>query len=83
MMSNLTDPKIEEKPAQVQPVRMHRVKYEITYTKNLGNFESSKVSVGLEQDNWGDPSVTFGRVRQWVEENMEVAVKEVNEALGG
>lgn len=81
-MSNLHDPKIEEKPA-AQSVRMHRVKYEITYTKNLGNFESSKVSVGLEQENWGDPSVTFGRVRQWVEENMETAVKEVNEALGG
>lgn len=81
-MSNLTDPSVEERPAS-QPVRMHRVKYEITYTKNLGNFESSKVAVGLEQDGFGHPDATFGRVRQWVEENMETAVKEVNEALGG
>lgn len=72
-MSELTDP----------PVRMHRVKYEITFTKNLGNFESSKIAVGLEQDGFGHPDATFSKVREWVEVNLEVAVKEVNEALQG
>jgi hypothetical protein len=62
---------------------MHRVKYEITYTKNLGNFESSKIGVGREADGTGNPSVTFERVRKWVEENLETAVQEVNEALQG
>ncbi len=80
-MSNLSDPKLQERPTA--PVLMNRVKYEITYTKNLGNFESSKISVGLEQDGLGHPDLTFSKVRQWVEENLETAVREVNEALQG
>lgn len=74
-MSELTEPQ--------PPIRMHRVKYEITYTHNLGNFESSKISVGLEQDGFGHPDVTFGKVRPWVEENLEAAVKDVIGALKG
>ena len=65
------------------PVRMHRVKYQISYKKNLGNFENTEISVGLEQDGSGHPDVTFGKVRQWVEVNLEQAVKEVTEALQG
>lgn len=74
-MSQLTEPQV--------PVRMHRVKYEITYTHNLGNFESSKIAVGLEQDGFGHPDATFGKVREWVEANLEVAVKDVIGALKG
>ncbi len=65
------------------PVRMHRVKYDITYTKNLGNFESSKIGVGLEMDGTGHPDNTFVKVREWVELNLEKAVAEVNAALQG
>jgi len=72
-MSQLTEP--------TQPVKMHRVKYDISYTANLGNFESAKINVGLEQDGLGHPDVTFEKVRQWVEENLEIAVKEVTSAL--
>lgn len=66
-----------------QPVRMHKVKYQISYKKNLGNFENTEISVGLEQDGFGHPDATFARVRKWVEENMETATKEVVAALQG
>lgn len=74
-MSELTEPQL--------PVRMHRVKYDITYTHNLGNFESAKIGVGLEQDGFGHPDVTFAKVREWVEANLESAVKDVTGALKG
>lgn len=74
-MSELTEPQM--------PVRMHRVKYQISYKHNLGNFENTEISVGLEQDGFGHPDVTFGKVREWVEANLESAVKDVTGALKG
>lgn len=74
-MSELTEPQV--------PVRMHRVKYNITYKHNLGNFENVDISVGLEQDGFGHPDVTMGKVTEWVESNLENRVKEVIEALKG
>lgn len=74
-MSELTEPQ--------PPIRMHRVRYSITYTHNLGNFESAKIDVGLEQDGFGHPDATFAKVRPWVEENLEAAVKDVVGALKG
>lgn len=74
-MSQLTEP--------TAPVLTHRVKYQVSYKKNLGNFENTEISVGLEQEGLGHPDNTFGKVRKWVEENLEVAVKEVSEALAG
>lgn len=76
-MSELTEEK------QSLPVRMHRVKYSVGYTKNLGNFESSRIDVGLEQDGFGHPDATWAKVREWVETSLETAVREVNEALQG
>lgn len=66
-----------------EPVRMHRVKYSIAFKKNLGNFENTEIMVGLEQDGFGHPDVTFSKVREWVEKNMELATKEVVAALQG
>lgn len=62
---------------------MHQVTYDLTFTKNLGNFENVKIEVGLKQDGQGHPDVTLARVRKWVEENLEKAIKEVVEALEG
>jgi hypothetical protein len=73
-MSELTDK---------TPVRMHRVKYSIAFKKNLGNFENTEITVGLEQDGFGHPDATFVKVREWVEANMETATKEVVAALQG
>lgn len=56
---------------------MHRVKYELNYTKNLGNFENVKIGLGLELDGSGNPAVTLAKVREWVEENLATAVTEV------
>lgn len=66
-----------------EPVRMHRVKYQVSYKKNLGNFENTEISVGLEQDGFGHPNATFPKVREWVEQQLEIAVREVSEALQG
>lgn len=74
-MSELTEPQ--------PPVRMHRVKYSISYKHNLGNFENTEINVGLEQDGFGHPDVTFSKVREWVETNLESAVKDVTGALKG
>jgi len=66
-----------------EPVRMHRVKYNITYKKNLGNFENIDISVGLEQDGFGHPDATFAKVREWVEENLGTAATEVITSVQG
>jgi len=73
-LSQLTEP--------AAPALLHRVKYQISYKKNLGNFENTEISVGLEQDGKGHPDATFAKVRGWVEENLEVCIKDVSEALG-
>lgn len=64
-----------------EPVRMHRVKYDISWTANMGNFESLKVNVGLEQDGFGHPDATFAKVREWVENNLGDAVLEVKATI--
>lgn len=68
---------------QAQPVKMHRVKYDISWTKNMGNFESLKVNVGLEADGTGNPDVTFAKVVEWVEERLGERVVEVTAAIEG
>jgi hypothetical protein len=67
----------------METVKMHRVKYELTYTKNLGNFENIKIDVGLEADGSGDPSVTFAKVVDWVKENLDKQVSEVVSEIQG
>jgi hypothetical protein len=72
-MSELTAP----------PVKMHRVKYDLQWTKNMGNFESLKINVGLEADGEGNPDVTMAKVRAWVEDNLGRAVNEVVDTIEG
>ena len=61
-MSELT-PKVNEKK--------HTVTYDITYTANLGNFESAKVTVGLSMEGYGNPEPTFAKVKEWVDAKLE------------
>jgi S-adenosylmethionine synthetase len=75
-MSQLTDGK-------TGPVLTHRVKYNVAYKHNLGNFENTEISVGLEQDGIGHPDATFDKVRNWVEGKLEERVAEVVGALKG
>jgi hypothetical protein len=63
--------------------KKHVVNYELTWTRNMGNFESLKITVGLSQDGYGHPDVTLAKVREWVEENLGVAVEEVSESVKG
>lgn len=65
------------------PVKMHRVSYSLSYTKNMGDFESLKVQVGLEQDGQGHPSATLDKVKAWVADELGKAVKETVEAIEG
>ncbi len=65
-----------------QTPNKHKVHFEITYTKNLGNFESAKVTVGLEQEGTGHPDNTMSKVKKWVENNLEAEGKKVFAQLG-
>jgi hypothetical protein len=63
--------------------KKHVVNYELTWTRNMGNFESLKVTVGLSADGYGNPDVTMAKVRTWVEDNLGTAVEEVTQAVKG
>jgi len=65
------------------PAKKHVVNYELTWTKNMGNFESLKVTVGLSLDGYGHPDTTLSKVREWVEDNLGKSVEEVSEAVKG
>lgn len=62
---------------------MHRVKYSVGWTRNMGNFESLRVDLGLEEDGGGHPDVTLGKVRKWVEDQLATAVEEVSAQVAG
>lgn len=72
---------IEDKGFEKKPEKKHVVNYELTWTRNMGNFESLKVTVGLSQDGYGHPAQTMSKVRDWVEENLGTALEEVTEAV--
>lgn len=74
---------IEDKGFEKKPEKKHIVNYELTWTRNMGNFESLKVTVGLSQDGFGHPDATMAKVREWVESNLGTAVEEVTEAVKG
>lgn len=63
--------------------KKHTVNYELTWTRNMGNFESLKVTVGLSVDGSGHPDITFAKARNWVETNLGVALEEVTESVKG
>lgn len=59
----------------------HRVSVTLGYTRNMGNFESLRVDIGLEQDGNGHPDTTFNKVYSWVEDKLTEKVNEVEAAL--
>jgi hypothetical protein len=59
----------------------HRVKVTIGYTRNMGNFESLRVDIGLEADGVGNPNKTFEKVYSWTEGKLLEKVAEVEQEL--
>jgi len=59
----------------------HRVKVTLGYTRNMGNFESLRVDIGLEADGTGNPNVTFDKVYAWTEQKLLEKVAEVESEL--
>lgn len=61
------------------------VKVDLQFTRNLGNFESVKVSIGVE--DWVRPgentSQATDRVYEFVEEKLIEKVKEIESELKG
>lgn len=70
----------------VTPGPRFTVTYDAAYTKNMGNFESLKINVGLSQEGVGgkaEVDKVMARTRAWVEENLGTAVSEVSAVLEG
>lgn len=61
----------------------HRVKVTLGYTRNMGNFESLRVDIGLEADGTGNPNDTFDKVYGWTERKLLEKVAEVEAELKG
>lgn len=61
----------------------HRVKVTLGYTRNMGNFESLRVDIGLEADGTGSPNETFDKVYGWTERKLLEKVAEIEEELKG
>lgn len=61
----------------------HEVQYDVQWTKNMGNFESLKINVGLSLEGYGNPAITLAKVREFVETNLGVAVSEVTATIEG
>ena len=61
------------------------VSAEIGYTKNLGNFQSVKVSVGLQDyvRNGETFDEAYARIFRKIEDKLAEKVAEAVEALGG
>lgn len=60
---------------------VHKVSVSLGYTRNMGNFESLRVDIGLEASGRGRPDQTFDKVYGWVEGKLMEKVDEVEEEL--
>ena len=60
-----------------------RVKVDLSFTRNLGNYESIKIGVGLEDDLRSGENVDTAteRVYKFVEEKLIQKTREVEEEL--
>ena len=60
-----------------------RVKVDLSFTRNLGNYESIKIGVGVEDDLRSGESVNVAteRVYKFVEEKLIQKTREVEEEL--
>lgn len=61
----------------------HEVRYDLSWTKNMGNFESLKVNIGLSLEGYGNPNPTLDKVRDFVETKLGEAVAEVAATIEG
>ena len=60
-----------------------RVKVDLSFTRNLGNYESIKIGVGVEDDLRSGETVNVAteRVYKFVEEKLIEKTREVEEEL--
>jgi hypothetical protein len=60
-----------------------RVKVDLSFTRNLGNYESIKIGVGIEDDLRAGETVNVAteRVYKFVEEKLIEKTREVEEEL--
>ncbi|QIN94043.1 hypothetical protein PP459_gp191 [Streptomyces phage Wakanda] len=59
----------------------HRVKVSIGYTRNMGDFESLRMDIGLELDGSGNPNPTFDKAYNWAEGKLLEKIAEVEEEI--
>lgn len=64
-----------------KPGANHRVKVSVGYTRNMGNFESLRVDIGLDLDGVGHPDQTFAKAYGWCEQKLLEKVSEIEEEL--
>jgi hypothetical protein len=62
---------------------MTKVKVDLGYTRNMGNFESLRVDIGVEDDLRDGENVEqgFNRVYSYVEKKLVEKVQETEEEL--
>jgi len=61
----------------------HRVKVSLGYTRNMQNYESLRIDIGLEADGTGNPNDTFDKVYSFVERKLLEKVDEVEAEIKG
>lgn len=68
-----------------QNVSATRVKVDLSFTRNLGNYESIRIGVGIEDDVRNNETVNDAteRVYKFVENKLIEKTREVEDELGG
>lgn len=66
---------------ETQKQNKHKVSVSLGYTRNMGNFESLRLDIGLEAEGAGHPDVTFDRVYGWVQEKLTTKMTELDAEL--
>lgn len=61
----------------------HRVKVSLGYTRNMGNFESLRLDIGLEVDGYGNPTPTFDKAYSWAEDRLLSHIDELESEIKG
>jgi len=53
---------------------------EYGFTKNMGNYQSERLSLRVEVDDGELPTEAYGRAKAWVMSHLSVTVEEINDA---
>ncbi|AXH68769.1 hypothetical protein SEA_COMRADE_54 [Streptomyces phage Comrade] len=61
----------------------HKVKVMVGYTRNMGNFESLRLDVGLEVEGYGNPNPTFDKAYGWAEGRLLAHLDELESEIKG